>query len=104
VAFGLKYIRVFWLAAILVMAGGQLVHAWEELSCAQEHSEHANNSTTKSCPSNHDCCQPHAQSAMDLAETMKMPQASFVSAASLIRNDASLEGFRQKIEYPPRLS
>ncbi len=100
---GLKYLRVFWLATILVMVGGQLVHAWEELSCVSEHAEHAEDKGSN-CAANHECCKTHVQSAMDLVKTSGLTGIKHVFTFSVAADDVAIEGFRQKIKYPPRLS
>lgn len=78
------------------------MHAWEEISCLSEHTEHAEKGSK--CPSSHECCQAHPQGAMDLVRNSGLPGIRHALVFLPIADDAALEGYRQEITYPPRVS
>lgn len=78
------------------------MHAWEEISCLSEHTEHSEKGST--CPSSHECCQAHPQGAMDLVRNSGLPGIRHAFVFLSVTDDTTLEGFRQEITYPPRVS
>lgn len=102
----LKFARIFWVLAILLMAGGQLAHAYEDTSCASLHaSEHASKSQPQQdCPAGHVCCSSHSHI---LGAFIEVPQFAFVVSISgnfIDDGNFVIEGPAREIDYPPQLS
>jgi hypothetical protein len=103
----LKYARVFWAIAILLMAGGQAVHAYEDVFHPSKHASerHTSESEQPACPTGHTtCCHGHSHVIGALAEA---PNFSIVASSSdyyFDRVDSVVEGPIREIDYPPRLS
>lgn len=102
-----KGARIFWLAAILLMAGGQLIHAYEEFSHSSEQpsERHATESEQQRCPTGHKtCCHGHS----NLVGTFSEAPASLVTTSNsggyFDRVDSVVEGPIREIDYPPQLS
>lgn len=103
--FCFKYARVFWVVAILMMAGGQLAHSYQDSSCATEHaSERTSSKDQTDCPMGHSCCKSHSHVIGAVAEA---PTLNFVSPNSSDFIDCGVrvvEGPTREIDYPPQLS
>lgn len=103
----LKYARVFWAIAILLMAGGQAVHAYEDVFHPSKHASerHTSESEQPACPTGHTtCCHGHSHVIGALAEA---PNFSIVASSSdyyFDRVDSVVEGPIREIDYPPQLS
>ncbi len=104
--FCLKFARIFWVLAILLMAGGQLAHAYEDTSCASLHaSENASKSKQQQdCPVGHVCCSSHSHILGTFGD---VPPFGFVPSTTSTFIDCGntvIEGPAREIDYPPQLS
>jgi len=103
----LKYARMFWVVAILMMACGQMAHAYQDSACAIEHASERKSPDTKQqpeCPSGHKCCTSHSHIIGALHEAPKFNFVSSISSGYIDRGVRDIEAPVQEIEYPPQLS
>lgn len=103
----LKYARLAWVVAILLMAGGQIAHALQDASCSKEHASERSSSSLQDqpdCPAGHSCCKSHSHVIGALEEVS--PYTFIVSASGTFIDCGAraAEGPVQDIEYPPQLS
>ncbi len=104
-SFCLRHVRIFWMLVLLLMAGGQLLHASEELAAAsQEHAHCSHDAAADDCPADTTCCHLHSSGATVSGEITLLLVAQAVSSYLLIVDEACLEGPRRDIDYPPQLS
>lgn len=97
-----KYLQFFWMAVILLIAGGQLAHAYQEITCAKAHSEET--SSSENCPTEHQCCTAHSN-GIGLISNSALSDEMSSSAITYFDDDAAYSGgVLDEIEYPPRLS
>lgn len=89
---------------ILMMAGGQLLHAREELVAAQEHVHCSHEASTDGCPADAPCCHLHASGATVTTEAARLQAIQTLSHCLPILDETCLEGPRGDIDYPPQLS
>ncbi len=90
--------------AILMMAGGQLLHAQEELAAAKEHVHCSHEASTDDCPADAPCCHLHLSGATVTTETTQLQVLHTFSHSLPILDETCLEGPRRDIDYPPQLS
>ncbi len=106
-SFCFRSVRIFWTIAILLMAGGQVVHAYQELKCVTDHSAQGQSSVPdkQDCPANHACCcHAHSHGIATLAEVPSFSHLSLSSSSFSTRNESYIEGPCREIDYPPQLS
>ena len=104
-SFSLRHVRIFWMLAILLMAGGQLLHAHEELGAAiQEHVHCSHDAATDDCSADTTCCHLHSSGATVSTEVTLLAATQTVSRYLSILDETCLDGPRGDIEYPPQLS
>lgn len=101
-----RYVQIGWVVAILLMAGGQLAHAYMDLTCSKDHVSESQQSPAPGddCPVGHCCVHSHLQikmAAVDSAGDM-IPDTSACSFPS--REEMALDGPTREIDYPPQLS
>ena len=103
----LKFTRFFWVIAILMMASGQIAHAYQDSSCGSEHATEQHTSDGKQqsgCPAEHACCSTHSHILGTLTDT---PAFAFIisdTPAYIEFGDTAVEGPVFEIDYPPQLS
>lgn len=101
----LKYTRVFWVVAILLMAGGQVVDAYQDFTCAKQHASERQTSKNQSdCPANHTCCHGHSHATGMLSDAPDFAFAALPAENLFDYSDAVVEGPVREIDYPPQLS
>ncbi len=99
-----QYIQLFWLVALLVLAGGNLVHAHQDLCNLEAHHEAQGLPDKNECPSGHQCTNTHAQEASILPESSLPVGLSVSTFVYFIEEVACPGGALDEITYPPRLS
>ena len=103
----LKYARVFWAVAILLMAGGQAIHAYEDFTHPLKHASERQTSESEQpvCPTGHtSCCHSHSHVIGALAEAPNFSILALSSDYYFERVDSVVEGPIREIDYPPQLS
>lgn len=103
----LKYARVFWAVAILLMAGGQAIHAYEDFTHPQKHASERQTSESEQpvCLTGHtSCCHSHSHVIGALAEAPNFSILALSSDYYFERVDSVVEGPIREIDYPPQLS
>lgn len=103
----LTIVRIFWVVALLLTAGGQFIHAWEDLdSCSMIHeSEHQTPiSDDSGCPADHACCLNHPLLIGTLPEALAFVPLALTPDFSFDRGNFVVEGPVRKIDHPPQLS
>ena len=100
----LKTIRIFWMLALLLMAGGQVLHARAELAAAKDHAHCSHEATSDECPADTSCCHLHTSGATLLSSGNLVPTSQALSHNLPILDETCLEGPRGEIDYPPQLS
>lgn len=91
--------------AILLMAGGQLMHAAEELArtadhlhCTHEAADH------DECPVDAQCCHLHVTGATVTSVKIHQQVVPSLSHYLPLLDETCLDGPRWDIDYPPQLS
>lgn len=103
-SFCLRHVRIFWMLAILMMAGGQLLHAREQFIPAKDHIHCSHEASTDDCPTDASCCHLHASGATVTTESPRLKSIQALSHYLSILDETCLEGPRRDIDYPPQLS
>ncbi len=107
VKFCFKHLRILWAIAILVMAGGQFAHAYQDLKCVATHAAQEQSSVPdkQDCPANHACCcHAHSHGIATLVEVPSFFHLSLGSSSFSTCNESYIEGPCREIDYPPQLS
>ncbi len=91
---------------MLLMAGGQLAHAYEDFAACQEvcSSEHSSQSEPQKCPTGGTCTHPFAHGVFILPDA---PDRLFVALTVTSFSDhveGSMDEPCREIEYPPQVS
>ncbi|MDX2081267.1 MAG: hypothetical protein SFU53_10825 [Terrimicrobiaceae bacterium] len=102
----LKYARVFWAVAILMMVAGQAVHAYEDFTHPAQHASESKTSESgqPGCPAGHTCCNSHSHLLGALAESPNFTFLTLTSGSYFELADSVVEGPIREIDYPPQLS
>jgi hypothetical protein len=100
----LKHLRIFWMLAILLMAGGQLLHAQEQFLTTTDHVHCSHDSRTDDCATDAGCCHLHSSTATVATEIPRLAAIQTLSHYLVILDETCLEGPRRDIDYPPQLS
>ena len=99
-----KYLQLFWLATLLVLAGGIVTHAYQDLCNLEAHHEAQGHTGKSECPPNHQCSSTHAQEHSILPDS-SLPEGVMMSTiVYFIQDTACPDGALDEITYPPRLS
>ncbi len=104
--FCVKHIRIVWVIAILLMAGGQAAHAYVDLTVAEDHAAERQQSPASGddCPVGHCCghCHVHTKLAVVDSVDALIPDTAARSFSSC--DEVALDGPSRDIDYPPQLS
>jgi len=90
--------------AILLMAGGQFLHAQEQFVVTNDHVHCSHENSADDCASDTGCCHLHSSTATMTMETPRLEAIQTLSHYLVILDESCLEGPREDIEYPPQLS
>jgi hypothetical protein len=101
-----KHVRLVWAIAILLMAGGHLAHAYEDLTACDEvcSGEHTSQPEPQDCPMGGECTHPFAHGVFILPDA---PDRLFVALTMTSFSDhveGSMDGPCREIDYPPPVS
>lgn len=99
-----KLARIFWTLAILLMAGGHVVHAMDEhvgdlAPCGEHHNE---GSGHDSCPSGESCSHPHVHSGIALSDGPVFYFLATTSSAYPCLDAKFPDSPFREIDYPPQ--
>lgn len=99
-------IRIVCTLAILLMAGGQSLHACVDSACAHEQTTEDQSpcSDQQDCPVGHCCCNAHSWMNSTLPERMGFLFAASASDSLAIQNETWGDGPCREIDHPPQLS
>jgi hypothetical protein len=98
-----RHIHILWVVAVLLMAGGQVLHAWQDDSCAREHACEER-SDAGECPAGHACCNSHAHVTIAFSEFPQVFSLEAVSLVSQTLDESYSGGAIKRIDLPPQLS
>lgn len=101
-----KYLRLVWAVAILLIAGGHLAHAWEDLiSCdAVCSGEHSSQTEPQDCPKGGECSHPFAHGFFILPDAPDRLFIALTTTSFPFHVEGSMDGPCREIDYPPQVS
>jgi hypothetical protein len=96
------------LFAVLMMAAGAVVHAYQDSGCSQEHAAHHESSDpggSGGCGggSDHSCCHCHCGGVPAVSDTPGLVRREAVAPLPLT-SESPVSGPVEEIDQPPRLS
>lgn len=99
-------IRIVGALAILLVAGGQTLHACVSSACDHEQTTEGNSpcSDQQDCPVGHCCCNAHSCMNSTLPERMGFVFTASVSDSLALQNETWGDGPCREIDHPPQLS
>jgi len=101
-----RYVQIVWVVAILLMAGGQVAHAYVSLKCSKDHTAESQQfpASGDDCPMGHCCCHSHLHTNLAIVDsgTELVPDISTCSFSC--RDKTVIDGPPREIDYPPQLS
>ncbi len=104
--FCVKHIRIVWVIAILLMAGGQAAHAYADLTVVEDHAAERQQSPASGddCPVGHCCGHSHLHTKLAVVDSVRtlIPDTSVCLFS--FRDEMALDGPSREIDYPPQLS
>lgn len=103
-SFCLKQVRIFWMLAVLLMAGGQALHAHADMAKAAEHASCSHDAKADDCRTDASCCHMHVSGATVTPGAAAVACTQTLSHSLPIVDESYLDGPRGDIDYPPQLS
>jgi len=99
-------LRIVCTLAILLLAGGQAVHACTDVACAKDQAteEHSSCPDRQDCPIGHCCCDACSCLHLTMAEHAEFLFLIAPSSSYAVSNETCDEGSCREIDYPPQLS
>ncbi len=100
----LGILRIFWLVAMFLMVGGQVLHVVEDFQSAHEICDPACSPDHENCPPDDSCCQVQVHMLTALLEDFRLPCFPTMTGRLFPDDSRCLEGPVRKIDHPPQLS
>jgi len=99
-------VRVLCALAILLVAGGQGLHAGVDPACAHGHEtkEHSPSPDQQDCPVGHCCCNAHSCMNSTLPDGMGLLIPASASDSPALQNETWGDSPCREIDHPPQLS